>query len=443
MSLPPRSAADALNQSCYCRTLDPARLMGILEAEPSMHGLAAHIAQTRPHLFSATAVFLAPPMAQAMADAVAAIERVAALPGYRAQASARAPALARQRFGPRGVCMGYDFHLGEAGPQLIEVNTNAGGLLLNAALAHAQRSCCAAMNWACGPDPARTLEQDVAAMFDAEWRSQRGAAPLKTVLIVDQRPSEQYLAPEFELFRLLFERQGWRAAVADPSELVWRDGKLWHGAMVVDLVYNRLTDFYLAEPEQAALRAAWEAGAVVLTPDPHAHALLADKRNLIALSDDALLAQWGASEADRAVLRAAVPATELVTPERAEALWAQRRNLFFKPVAGYGAKAAYRGDKLTRRVWEEILAGDFVAQALVQPGRRAVAQDGVPGELKFDLRAYAYAGQVQLLAARIYQGQTTNFRTPGGGFAPAIIVPPEMDSGSCSAGSDCAAARQG
>ena len=38
--------------------------------------------------------------------------------------------------------------------------------------------------------------------------------------------------------------------------------------------------------------------------------------------------------------------------------------------------------------------------------------------MKFDLRAYAYAGELQWLAARLYQGQTTNFRTPGGGFAP-------------------------
>jgi hypothetical protein len=29
---------------------------------------------------------------------------------------------------------------------------------------------------------------------------------------------------------------------------------------------------------------------------------------------------------------------------------------------------------------------------------------------------------VQLVAARIYQGQTTNFRTPGGGFSPVIVL---------------------
>ena len=26
-----------------------------------------------------------------------------------------------------------------------------------------------------------------------------------------------------------------------------------------------------------------------------------------------------------------------------------------------------------------------------------------------------------LLAARLYQGQTTNLRTPGGGFAPVLV----------------------
>jgi hypothetical protein len=129
--------------------------------------------------------------------------------------------------------------------------------------------------------------------------------------------------------------------------------------------------------------------------------------------------------ADRDLLKMAVPQTELVTAEHADDLWARRRQLFFKPVAGYGAKAAYRGDKLTRRVWSEILAGDFVAQALVPPGQRMIEVDSVPTDLKFDVRAYAYAGEVQLLAARMYTGQTTNFRTRGGGFAPVVVVPAE------------------
>jgi len=112
-----------------------------------------------------------------------------------------------------------------------------------------------------------------------------------------------------------------------------------------------------------------------------------------------------------------------VTAERSDDFWARRRELFFKPVAGYGSKAAYRGDKLTRRVFDEIIAGDYVAQALVPPSQRTVARDGEPALLKLDLRNYVYAGHVQLVAARLWQGQTTNFRTPGGGFAPVLVVP--------------------
>lgn len=419
------SSAETLNRACFCRTLNVNRLREQLESDPSLKGLMQSIAQTRPHLFSSTVVFLSSEMEQRITATVAAIERVVALPNYQAQALARAPAIAQQAFGPVGACMGFDFHLGAGGPQLIEINTNAGGALLNAALARAQETCCKEMDRAFIPNARLdTIEQTFFDMFMAEWRRQRGNHHLGSVVIVDDDPAAQYLAPEFELFRQLFQRHGVAASIADPSALEWHDDKLWHLGAPVDMVYNRLTDFYLAEPGHQALRQAYAAGAAVLTPDPHAHALYADKRNLIALSQDELLAAWGASAGDRSLLKAGVPPTQLVTVDRADELWAQRRQLFFKPVAGFGAKAAYRGDKLTRRVWSEILAGDFVAQALVPPGERLIEVDGVVTDLKFDIRAYTYDGRVQLLAARMYTGQTTNFRTQGGGFAPVIVVPP-------------------
>lgn len=425
-SLPAFSAAEFLNQDCFCRSLNLSRLREQIERDPSLQGLLQSIAQTRPHLFASTVVFLSREMEQQMTATIAVIERVMALPACQALALARAPAIAQHAFGPVGACMGFDFHLGQGGPQLIEINTNAGGALLNVALARAQEACCEAMDLAFKPKTSPdTLEQTLFDMFATEWRQQRRSATLGYVVIVDDNPAEQYLAPEFELFRQLFIRHGVAASVADPSALDWRAGKLWHNELVVGMVYNRLTDFYLNEPQHQALRNAYEAGAVVLTPHPRAHALYADKRNLIALSHDDLLATWGVAKADREVLQAGVPLTQLVTPERADELWAQRRQLFFKPVASYGGKAAYRGDKLTRRVWGEILAGDFVAQALVPPGQRLIEVDGVRTDLKFDIRAYTYAGQVQLLAARMYAGQTTNFRTQGGGFAPVIVVPPQ------------------
>ena len=426
--------ADTLNLGCLCSTLQPQLLQQELDARPGLQGLAQQLAASRPHLFSATRVFISQRDFTTIERSVAALRRVAALPGYRDAASQRGPEIASHAFGPCGVFMGYDFHLDAQGPHLIEINTNAGGALLHAAAARAHRSCCSPVDRMFGAlSGLEKLDQAFIDMFRTEWRAQRGdSAPLRSVAIVDDEPAGQYLAPEFELARELFLSHGIQAVVADPRELEWRGGALWHPALPegtpIDLVYNRLTDFDLSEMRHAALRAAYVGGAAVITPHPRAHALHADKRNLVVLSDDALLAAWGASHEDRALLRAVVPRTQPVTADNADALWAQRRRLFFKPAGGYGSKAAYRGDKLTRRVWNEILAGNFVAQALVLPSERLVDVDSRPTRLKLDLRAYAYDGAIQLLAARTYCGQTTNFRTSGGGFSPVVVLPTLADA---------------
>lgn len=149
---------------------------------------------------------------------------------------------------------------------------------------------------------------------------------------------------------------------------------------------------------------------------------MADKRNLILLSDARTLREWGLNATEAGYLEKAVPETRLVSAEDAETLWSNRRRLFFKPVAGHGSKGVYRGEKLTRRVFEDILKGDYIAQNFVPAGERALKIDGEATTRKVDIRLYTYAGQLLLAAARVYQGQATNFRTPGGGFAPVFQV---------------------
>ena len=50
------------------------------------------------------------------------------------------------------------------------------------------------------------------------------------------------------------------------------------------------------------------------------------------------------------------------------------------------------------------------------------AVDDAAQTRKFDVRLYTYDGRGLLAAARLYQGQTTNFQTPGGGFAPVFVI---------------------
>jgi hypothetical protein len=413
--------AERLNRDCQCLSVNHARLRERLDADPVLHGLYDTIRRTRPHLFSDTAVYLSSRQVEQMKEAIAAIESAVRLPAYREAVMAWADPIARHETAALGVFTACDFHLTPTGPKLIEINTNAGGALLNAVLSRAQHACCDEIaDLVSGPVNANEIESDIVDMFRAEWRRAHGSASLVSLAIVDDAPREQYLYPEFLLFQQLFQARGIETVIADPADLSYCHGRLFHADLPVQMVYNRLTDFALTEPRHVALRQAWLDGRVVLTPHPRTHALYADKRNLAVLSDADRLRSLGADAATIERLAACVPRTRAVTAANREEMWAGRRGLFFKPATGYGSKAAYRGDKLTRRVWEEIARAEYVAQDVVMPPERRVHLDGESTPLKFDIRCFVYDGRVQLIAARLYQGQTTNFRTRGGGFAPVF-----------------------
>lgn len=419
-----RAHAERLNLECLCTGVVQEKLALALDARRGKAGFGRSVLESRPHLFSSAPVFVTSDDAGMMARLVTAIEGVARLPSWIDNALLHAPAIAGVDFKTQSVFMGYDFHIGADGPRLIEINTNAGGAYLNLAMLDALDACCedAKLALALHPDP-QQLEADFIAQFQAEIQGQKGAVALRRVAIVDDEPQSQYLLPEFELAQAAFERAGIAAVIADPGQLLWRDGVLSHQGQVVDLVYNRLVDFGLEEERHAHLRQACLSGAAVFTPSPRQHALLANKRLLSLLCEADALIAMGAEAADARMIAAHVPETLRVTPDNAADLWATRKRWFFKPAAGHAGKAAYRGDKITKRAWDDVLAGAcYVAQEVAPPSERGVMVDGVAARMKSDIRLYTYAGRVLLMAARLYQGQTTNFRTQGGGFAPVLVV---------------------
>jgi hypothetical protein len=406
--------AGSLNADCHSAAMDRAALDDALRAEGEEFFRAI---SERPHLFSGAAFFVSAAQMEQMRAVVAAVESVVALPAWQDEVLQEAPEIARHAPHAKGVFFGYDFHLNAEGTHLIEINTNAGGALLNALLLRSQRNVAMPGKIAAPDDP----EQVFLEMFRNEWRLERGDAPLQTVAIVDEAPESQYLHPEFVLAQRMFERAGIAAPIADPAELEARGDGLYHHGRKMDMVYNRLTDFFL--DRHAALRSAYQDDRVVLTPHPQAYALYADKRNLARLTDAGGLRALGAAEDAIAVLQAGIPQTGVVREEEAGQWWAERKQWFFKPVSGFGSRGTYRGSGVTQRVFAEIMQGGYVAQRMAPPGERMVCLDGAePVPLKADVRCYVYGGKIQLVAARLYQGQTTNFRTPGGGFAPILIA---------------------
>lgn len=409
------SEVENVNKSCLCKTLDKEVLFKVLGDSPLLKDLI----RERPNLFSNVAIFLSQEEVKQIQNTIFAIEEIIQSPTFQKKVLENTSEVARMDFGTKGVFMGYDFHLTEDGPKLIEINTNAGGAFLNLILAKAQHSCCSG---AVFPIELDKVQDSLFDIFMKEWRLQRKDQSLKVIAIMDENPTEQYLYPEFELFSKLFKEKGINIFILDPRLIEHKEGALWFENTKIDLIYNRSTDFYFENGVYSKIRDAYLGNEVVITPNPHHHALYADKENLEIFTSVNELDSLKVSTKTKELLLKGIPRTIKMTEANRSDLWSQRRDYFFKPSKGYGSKATYRGDKLTHKVWEEMRLSRYVAQRLALPGIRIIEKDGKELELKQDIRAYSYDGEVILFASRLYSGQTTNFRTTGGGFAAVFVI---------------------
>lgn len=338
------------------------------------------------------------------------LEQLSRLSGYRRLLHNQLPETARFDPGTSSVLMGYDFHLTDDGPRLIEVNTNAGGGLfaLQAALG---------ANSALPP----RLEHRLRTMFaDALPTTSNGSHRLpQRLVILDDNPQEQFLYPEMQAFARLFEGWGIITDIVGPQQLTaGKDGVFLDGAPV-DLIYNRHCDFYLDSEPLAGIRAAWLAGSVSLSPHPTAYGLLADKRRLCLFSNAEQLAVAGLDSAGIALLQRLVPKSRLLADFDPGALWKERKEWVFKPATSHASRGVLVGAKATRGRFLELDPQTTIVQHYVPPSLTTAGNDA---PLKTDLRLFAWAGHALGLGARLYHGQVTNLRTEGGGFAPIRLV---------------------
>jgi uncharacterized circularly permuted ATP-grasp superfamily protein len=336
-------------------------------------------------------------------------------PAYRQTVLPLVPDIARFCPGHDSVMMGYDFHLGPDGVHLIEVNTNAGGALL-AYLAQFPEG-----ELARGPLAGRLRRQFLDSFAEEMQRYSRGAKERpEHIAIIDEEPKAQYLYEEMLAFTRLFEEWGVPSSIADPQELVADADGVTLGGKRVDFVYNRHCDFYLERPEMAGLAAAYRAGTVCLSPNPFSYGLLADKRRLTLWSDPSALESLGLDETARALLAATIPESRLLSTLDRQRVWSERNDWVFKPVSRFGSRGVLLGRKISRSRFDQLDPRETLVQRLVPPSMTPTSTGGEA--MKTDFRLYVYRRRVLGVAARLYQGQVTNLRTAGGGFAPVRVV---------------------
>lgn len=285
------------------------------------------------------------------------------------------------------VCMSYDFHINAEGkPELIEINTNAAFLAMGLQI----------YDYFKLPNIAGSFnETELAEMFKKEIQLAGGSK--NSVAIIDEKPELQRLYVEFLVYQQIFKSKGIECEIFNYDQV----DELKKFA----LVYNRYTDFFLSQNESTSLKDLFNAK-LNLSPNPYEYFLLADKQRLL---------DWN-TQTDAPKPTSLLKIFDLASADKEE-IWQQRKNLFIKPKNSYGSKQAYKAASISRRLFDEIYGSDFVAQQLSTPSDVELVYNDKPEKFKYDLRCYVYQDQLQLMIARLYQGQTTNLKTIGGGFA--------------------------
>ena len=328
-------------------------------------------------------------------------------PAYRQQIAADLPESARFCPGNAAVMMGYDFHLSDQGPRLIEINTNAGGAGL------ALRACRGE------PQPTPSLQRRLLQMFQGEWQAFRPGRPLQTVAIIDEHPQEQWLYPEMKRFGQWLGREGISVVIADPSQLEINRAGVFSAGQPIDLIYNRHCDFYLETPEMAQIQRAYLQRQVCLTPNPFVYGHLADKRRQNLWRNPVAMHAAGLKAAEIEVLQQMLPESYLLAELGIDRAWDMRKDLVFKPVDRFGSKGVFVGKSISRKRFNELEPQLTIAQQLVLPSQ---LKDAASQSYKADLRLFAWRNHALGVAARLYQGQVTNLNTEGGGFAAVDLV---------------------
>lgn len=299
--------------------------------------------------------------------------------------------------GNKGIMMSYDFHVDTNGDlKLIEVNTNAAFLILGQLFYEFQKI------------PGPIAEFNLSALkscIQSELLFQNKKIEKPRIAIVDHQPSSQRLYIEFLVAREIFRSWGWPCEIRDVSE-AFQDRP--------DFIYNRYTDFFLTDPLSQTLRQAYLNKEICLSPHPLEYLLLADKHRMIEWSQG-LLEKFPdlKSPIERVLLKSWV-----LDDTTKEEIWSRRKQLFVKPTREFGSKGSFKGSSISRKAFDELASKGAIAQEYVSAPE--FAENGE--SFKYDLRFYAYKGEVQTIMARLYQGQTTNLRTPGGGFACVEFV---------------------
>ncbi|MDQ6954420.1 MAG: hypothetical protein Q9M20_03150 [Mariprofundaceae bacterium] len=317
---------------------------------------------------------------------------------YIARLREHLPTTASAMHGEASILMGYDFHLTDDGPRLIEINNNAGGLYVGCKTWIKQPMIAALTS---------TLEERLLQMFPSSWQ---------TIAIMDEDIASQYMYPEMNFYADLLRQNGRTVLLVSPEDIQLKDDGLYVEEHRLDGIYNRHTDFYLDIPELAHIRTALMTGLVALNPHARSYALLGDKSRMVDWWHDGLLDDCLPAD-DVAFIRQIVPEIHMLSACDKEQVWKERKTWVFKPAARHGGKGVVLGKAMSRKRFNGLDMDTTVVQRYIPASQ--IEHKSI--HYKFDIRLYMHGETLIAVAGRLWRGQLTNFREDGSGWVSLRI----------------------
>lgn len=203
-----------------------------------------------------------------------------------------------------------------------------------------------------------------------------GGYEVPNIAIVDWRNVRTQ--PEFESFKALFEAKGYKTTIADPRELTYKGGKLYHKNFRIHLIYRRVIFDELLErldDVQDFIRAYKDKAVCVVNPF---RSRLGSGKGLLSLLTHPDYDHYFTEEENR-IKREHLPWTRrLLDADRfyggkksylIDFLKDEKESLILKPTVGYGGKGVSIGRETKDEDWnaaiDRALKGDYVVQEYV------------------------------------------------------------------------------
>ena len=319
----------------------------------------------------------------------------------------------------------YDFHIDkDKVPRLIEVNTNASGYLIGSTLAQYHRLDYKtplkklknafiqefyAFNKKSKSSVNKSIQRDSSAVNQAPFIKYPFVI---TGGLIDENPFTQKMLIEFLMYIDFFKTFNWNFSIYEASKLQLNSHNKLIGKQgkALDFIYNRLTDFYLQN--HPYLAKAYQKNTLCFSPTPMEYHLLSHKQRLI------LWYQYKDEWKELKDIKHNLIFTNLITKENKSFVFKNKKKYFFKPTQGHGGKKVYKGKNLTNKKFNMLCSENSLYQEEIPP---SLFKHPNGKEYKYDVRAYCYATRIDLILARCYTGQLTNFKAEDGGFASCII----------------------